>query len=41
MDSKEAFFAILKRIKEAWNSIGKGECTEMEANDFLKEMKKW
>jgi hypothetical protein len=25
MDSKEAFFAILKRIKEAWNSIGKGD----------------
>lgn len=32
---------LLKRIKEAWDSIDGGEYTEMEGSELLKEMKKW
>ena len=32
---------LLKRIKEAWDSIDRGEFTEMEGSELLKEMKKW
>ena len=32
---------LLKKIKEAWDSIDRGECTEMEGSELLKEMKKW
>ena len=32
---------LLKRIKEAWDSIDRGEYTEMEGSVLLKEMKKW
>ena len=32
---------LLKRIKEAWDSIARGEFTEMEGSELLKEMKKW
>lgn len=32
---------LLKRIKEAWDSIDRGEYTEMEGSELLKEMKKW
>jgi len=28
-------------IKEAWDSIDRGEYTEMEGSQLLKEMKKW
>lgn len=32
---------LLKRIKEAWDSIDRGDYTEMEGSELLKEMKKW
>jgi AbrB family looped-hinge helix DNA binding protein len=32
---------LLKRIKEAWGSIDRGDYTEMEGSELLKEMKKW
>lgn len=32
---------LLTRIKEAWDSISKGEYTEMEDSELLTEMKKW
>jgi len=30
-----------KRTEEAWKRIDRGEFIEMEADDFLEEMKKW
>ena len=43
IDSKitEEEKVLLKRIKEAWDSIDRGEYTEMEGSELLKEMKKW
>ncbi|MCC7572457.1 MAG: AbrB/MazE/SpoVT family DNA-binding domain-containing protein [Candidatus Methanofastidiosum sp.] len=32
---------LLKRIKESWDSIDRGDYTEMEGSELLKEMKKW
>ena len=32
---------LLKRIKEAWDSIDRGDYKEMEGSELLKEMKKW
>lgn len=32
---------LLKRIKEAWVSIDKGDYKEIEGSELLKEMKKW
>jgi len=32
---------LLKRIKEAWDSIDRGEYKEMEGSELLEEMKKW
>jgi len=32
---------LLKRIKEAWDSIDRGEYTGLEGSELLKEMKKW
>lgn len=43
IDSKitEEEKVLLKRIKEAWDSIDRGEYREMEGSELLKEMKKW
>ena len=30
-----------RRTEEAWKEIEEGKCTEMEFEDFLKEIKKW
>lgn len=32
---------LLKRIKEAWDSIDSGDYKEMEGSELLEEMKKW
>jgi len=32
---------ILKRIKEAWDSIDRGDYKEIEGSELLEEMKKW
>lgn len=32
---------FLKRVKEAWDSIDRGEYKELEESGLLKEMKKW
>ncbi len=32
---------LLKRIKEAWDSIDRGDYKEMEGSELLEEMKKW
>ena len=32
---------LLKRIKEAWDSIDSGDYKEMEGRELLEEMKKW
>ncbi|HNR44624.1 MAG TPA: AbrB/MazE/SpoVT family DNA-binding domain-containing protein [Methanofastidiosum sp.] len=32
---------LLKRIKEAWDSIDRGDYKEMEGRELLEEMKKW
>ena len=32
---------LLKRIKEAWDSIDREEYKEMEGSELIKEMKKW
>ena len=30
-----------KRTEEAWQEIDEGNCTKMDSEDFLKEIKKW
>lgn len=30
-----------RRTEEAWKRIDRGEFTQMSAEDFLKEIKKW
>lgn len=30
-----------KRTEEAWQEIDEGKCTQMNSEDFLKEIKKW
>ncbi|MFH1711369.1 MAG: AbrB/MazE/SpoVT family DNA-binding domain-containing protein [Nanoarchaeota archaeon] len=30
-----------RRTEEAWKRIDRGECTEMDSDDFLKEIRKW
>lgn len=32
---------LIKRIKEAWDSIDSGDYKEMEGSELLEEMKKW
>ena len=32
---------IAKEVEEAWKEIERGEYTEMEADEFLEEIKKW
>ncbi|MBU2616387.1 MAG: AbrB/MazE/SpoVT family DNA-binding domain-containing protein [Nanoarchaeota archaeon] len=34
-------FEFAKRTEEAWKQIEKGECTTMDFDDFINEMKKW
>jgi hypothetical protein len=41
MDQYLEDLEFARRTEEAWQEIDEGKYTEMELNDFLKEIKKW
>ena len=41
LTKKEEDLIFVKRIEEAWKRYKKGEFIEMEADEFLEEIKKW